>query len=277
MTLTTTRLLSLFGTAAALAMFPAAPSSATDVTMQFNVANFPDAANLTNPYLSYGNGDTFFYKAETPDGCEWSVVHVAGLEPIDVDPGPGVNNLDVREVEDFEYEDEDCHGPDAAELHEKTFDWYGQDNDGNVWYFGEDTQNCPNGEGSCTPGGGTWRAFVNGALPGIIMLIDPDGGERYRQEFALGVAEDWGKVMNVNGHPELKLDDAFDGELGDCLVTKEWNDLSSGSIEQKSYCPDIGLVLIEEHSGKLVRFELVDDPDAASGADAFTFRVPPRK
>jgi len=273
MTLTTTRLLSLFGTAAALTMVPTTTSSATDVTMQFNLANFPDAANLTNPYLSYGNGDTFFYKAETPDGCEWSVVHVAGLEPIDVDPGPGVTILNVREVEDFEYEDEGCGGPDAAELSEKTFDWYGQDNDGNVWYFGEDTQNC-NGEGNCTPGGGTWRAFEDGALPGIIMLNDPDGGERYRQELAEGVAEDWGKVMNVNGHPELRLEDAFSGELGECLVTKEWNDLSSGSIEQKSYCPNIGLVLIEEHSGKLVRFELVDEPAAASGADAFTFRVP---
>jgi len=65
--------------------------------------------------------------------------------------------------------------------------------------------------------------------------------------------------------------------LGDCLVTKEWNDLSSGSVEQKSYCPDIGLVLVEEHSGKLVRFELVDPPTlAATGSDAFTFRVPPR-
>lgn len=277
MTLTTTRLFSLFGTAAALAMFPATTSSATDVTMQFNLANFPNAANLTNPYLSYGEGDTFFYKAETPDGCEWSVVHVAGLEPIDVDPGPGVTILNVREVEDFEYEDEACDGPDDAELTEKTFDWYGQDNDGNVWYFGEDTQNC-NGEGSCTPGSGTWRAFEDGALPGIIMLGDPDSGERYRQEIAVGTAEDWGKVMNLNGHPELKLDDAFSGELGDCLVTKEWNDLSPGSTEQKTYCLNIGLVLIEEHSGKLVRFELVDSPTAtASDADAFTFRVPPRR
>lgn len=94
----------------------------------------------------------------------------------------------------------------------------------------------------------------------------------------MGTAEDWGKVMNLNGHPELKLDDAFSGELGDCLVTKEWNDLSPGSTEQKTYCLNIGLVLIEEHSGKLVRFELVDSPTAtASGADAFTFRVPPRR
>jgi hypothetical protein len=271
------KLVARLGTAAALALLLAAPAPATDVTMEFNVANFPDAANLTNPYLSYGEGDTFYYKAETPHGCEWSVVHVAGLEPIDVDPGPGETILNVRVVEDFEYEDEDCGGPDAAELHEKTFDWYGQDNAGNVWYFGEDTQNC-NGEGSCTPGGGTWRAFEDGALPGIIMLGDPDSGERYRQEFAEGVAEDWGKVMNLNGHPELKLDDAFSGELSNCLVTKEWNDLSPGSTEQKTYCTDIGLVLIEEHSGKLVRLELVDPPDlaAASGSDAFTFRLPPR-
>ena len=276
MTRISMKMIARFGTAAALSLFLAAPSLANDVTLQFNLANFPDAANLTNPRLSYGNGDSFSYKAETPDGCEWSVVHVAGLEPIDVDPGPGVTMLSVREVEDFEYEDEACDGPDAAELSEKTFDWYGQDNAGNVWYFGEDTQNC-NGEGDCTQGSGTWRAFVSGALPGIIMLGDPDPGERYRQELAEGVAEDWGKVMNLNGHPELKLDDAFSGELDNCLVTKEWNDLSPGSTEQKTYCTNIGLVLIEEHSGKLVRFELIDPAALAATKteDAFRFRKVP--
>lgn len=274
MTLTTTRLLTLCGTAAALAMFPATTSSATDVTMQFVFENFPNAANLTNPYLTFGTGDVFFYKAETPDGCEWSVVSTGGLETIDTDPSGGVRNLDVREILDFEYEDEECDGPDDPELREKTFDWYGQDSSGNIWYFGEDTQNCE-GEGNCEQGGGTWRAFEEGALPGIIMLGDPDGGERYRQELAEGVAEDWAKVMNTNNHPVLRLEDAVEGPFEDCLVTKEWNDLSPGSTEQKTYCQEVGnLVLIEEHSGKLVRFELVGDPDEAADADAFTFRVP---
>ena len=257
----------------ALALLLASPAPASTVEIEFDAANFPDAANLTNPYLSYGVGDTFVYKSETEDGCEWSVVSVEGIEPIDVDPGPGETILNVREVQDLEYEDADCGGPVPAELVEQTFDWYGQDEDQNVWYFGEDTEDCE-GAGNCEPGEGAWRAFQDGALPGIIMLGDPDSGERYRQEFAEEVALDWGMVMNLNGKPVLRGDDAFPpGEWENCLVTKEWNELEPGSVEQKTYCPNVGLVLVEEHSGKLVRFEL-QDPDVDAD-DAFRFRTVP--
>ena len=274
MTLTSTRFLSLFGTAAALAMFPATTSSATDVTMTFDADNFDEPLVIDNQYFPLVPGTTFLYKAETEDGCEWSQVTVTSdTKDITI----GTDTLTVRVVEDFEYEDEDCGGIDPDELVEKTFDWYGQDDFGNIWYFGEDTQNCE-GADNCEPGSGAWEAGVDGALPGIIMLADPDAGERYRQELAEGVAEDWAMVMNLNAHPELRLDDALPpGEWDDCLVTKEWNGLEGGSIEQKTYCPEAGgLVLVEEHSGKLVRFELVEGSATAEGADAFTFRVPPK-
>lgn len=270
MTLTSTK----FGTAAALAILLASPAPATEISIPFDSDNFPAPLVIDNQYLTYEVGATFFYKAETEDGCEWSVVHVS--EDTKLISVPGQDPLTVRVVEDFEYEDEACDGPDPNELSEKTFDWFGQDNADNVWYFGEDTQNCE-GEGNCEPGGGAWEAGVDGALPGIIMLGDPDSGERYRQELAEDVAEDWGKVMNLNGHPVLRLEDALEpGTWDDCLVTKEWNDLEPGSVEQKTYCPAAdGLVLVEEHSGKLVRFELVEPPAAAAGADALTFRTVP--
>lgn len=279
MTVTISRLISLFGTAAALAIFPAATSSATDVTMTFDADNFDTPLVIDNQYFPQTLGAEFFFKAETEDGCEWSHVRVGPNDAPDEFPTKqitiGADTLTVRTVADFEYEDEDCGGPVPEELSEKTFDWYGQDDDGNVWYFGEDTQNC-DGADNCHTGGGAWEAGVDGALPGIIMLDDPDSGERYRQEFAEGVAEDWAKVMNLNAHPVLQLEDAFSGELGDCLVTKEWSGLSPGSVEQKTYCPEAdGLVLVEEHSGKLVRFELVE-PAASANKDAFTFRTVPK-
>ncbi|HET9810188.1 MAG TPA: hypothetical protein VFP53_00645, partial [Sphingomicrobium sp.] len=63
----------------------------------------------------------------------------------------------------------------------------------------------------------------------------------------------------------------------DCLVTKEWNALEPGSVEQKYYCPEIGLVLVTEASGgKTVRFELTGSDAARTSEDAFTFRVPKR-
>lgn len=256
MTRISMKMIARFGTAAALSLFLAAPSLATDVTLQFNLANFPDAANLTNPRLSYGNGDSFSYKAETPDGCEWSVVHVAGLEPIDVDPGPGVTMLSVREVEDFEYEDEACDGPDAAELSEKTFDWYGQDNAGNVWYFGEDTTEYlfdDDGNPIGSTKEGSWEAGVDGAVAGLIMLAEPGNGDFYQQEFYADVAEDRGKVLRTNARVSIGI-----GDFDDCLVTKEWSPLSPGSIEHKSYCPEAGGLVLIEHAGGQAVAEAID-------------------
>jgi hypothetical protein len=275
-----------FGTATALALLLAASASAGEITIPFDADNFPDPPtinNITNQYWPLPVGAMFTYRAETPDGCEWSIVTVTNeTELITI----GSESLLAREVSDFEYEDEDCFGPVPAELREKTFDWYAQDNAGNIWYMGEDTQNCPSGEGSCLPGSGRWKAGedVQGsgtdAEPGIIMLANPTSGDSYRQEFYEGFAEDWAKIMGKNSGVVLDSEDAVDpGEWDNCLVTKEWNDLEGGSIEQKYYClgDGVGLVLVTEHSGKVVRLEQIDPTaSSAAGADAFTFRVPPR-
>jgi len=273
------------GTVAALALLLAVPATAGEITIPFDADNFPDPPainNITNQYWPLLVGTSFSYRAETPEGCEWSLVTVTPDTELITING---EMLLAREVSDFEYEDEACDGPDPGELHEKTFDWYAQDNAGNIWYMGEDTQNCQ-GEGNCTPGGGRWKAGedVQGsgknAEPGIIMLANPTSGDSYRQEFYEGFAEDWAKIMGKNADVKLRSDDAVaPGEWSDCLVTKEWNDLEGGSIEQKYYCADAdALVLITEHSGKVVRFELVDPTASATAneADAFRFRKPPK-
>lgn len=251
---------------AAIALLFAAPSAARTVQLEFNAANF--TTPVANEFFPLEPA-TYVYQAETPDGCEVDIVEVTS----EIEVVAGVNTTVVK---DNAYEDEDCDGADPDELVEQTEDWFAADNLGNIWYFGEETFDCE-GAGNCELGPGSWRAGVNGALPGIIMLAEPRSGDQYRQEFALGVAEDWGKVMNLDASVRLRGDDPFPpGEFDGCIVTKEWNDLESGSIEHKTYCPDVGLVLVEEHSGKLVRLELTDSGAAAAGADAFTFRKPPR-
>lgn len=265
--------------ALAAALLVSSEVLAATVETDFDADEFSNPLNIDNQYWPLQPGSSFTYKAETEDGCEWSVVTVTGdAKEISV---PGHDPLTVRVVTDFEYEDEACDGPDPDELIEKTFDWYGQDDSSNIWYFGEDTQDCElvGDAVVCEPGEGAWEAGVGGALPGIIMLGDPDSGERYRQELAEDVAEDWAMVMNLNAHPVLRLDDAVEpGTWDNCLLTKEWNDLEPGSVEQKTYCPDAGgLVLVQEHGGKLVRFELVEEGAAAAGAPAFTFRKVPKQ
>ena len=67
---------------------------------------------------------------------------------------------------------------------EKTFDYYAQDEQGTVWYLGEDTTAfLANGK---TDTSGSFLAGVDGAQPGIIMEAEPQIPDAYRQECYAG-------------------------------------------------------------------------------------------
>ena len=90
-----------------------------------------------------------------------------------------------------------------GELAEDTYDWYAQDKDGNVWYLGEDTHEYEDGE--AVNAKGAWEYGKDGALPGIVMLADPEVGDAYRQEYYEGEAEDMGEVLEVGVTTEIAL------------------------------------------------------------------------
>ena len=71
---------------------------------------------------------------------------------------------------------------------ERTFDWYAQDKQGNVWYLGEDSSNFEHGR--WVKDDGSWEAGVGNGQPGIIMLAHPHRGDAYRQEYSPGHAVD---------------------------------------------------------------------------------------
>jgi hypothetical protein len=139
-----------------------------------------------------------------------------------------------------------------GELTEDTFDWYAQDTDGNVWYLGEDTKELDNGQVVSTEG--SWEAGVNGAEAGIIMWGDPAAhiGEEYRQEFSRGVAEDFGKVVAVDQSVTVPY-----GTLTGCVRTEDRSALEPGILENKFYCPGIGVTLEQGVQGSADRNELV--------------------
>ena len=79
----------------------------------------------------------------------------------------------------------------SGTLTEQTLDWYAQDDQGNVWYFGEYTTELPNDHT------GSWTAGVDGAKPGYIMEAAPQVGDSYCQENAPGLAEDAAQVLSL--------------------------------------------------------------------------------
>ena len=131
---------------------------------EIDPADFVDVIN--NPYFPITPGAKYIYEGETEDGLERIEVEILA-ETRDV---MGVTTTVIR---DTVYLD--------GELIEDTFDWYAQDKEGNVWYFGEDSKEYENGAVVNTKG--SWEAGVDGAQPGLIMPANPQVGQTYRQEY----------------------------------------------------------------------------------------------
>jgi hypothetical protein len=136
-----------------------------------------------------------------------------------------------------------------GEVQEDTYDYYAQDADGNVWYFGEDTKEYEDGELKSTEG--SWEAGVDGALPGIVMPAHPEVGMAYRQEYAKGHAEDMGRIKLLDQSVTVR-GMAYDH----VLVTEEWSPLEPDVVEEKYYAPGVGEVQAISVQGEQSKEEL---------------------
>jgi len=125
---------------------------------------------------------------------------------------------------------------------EETFDWYAQDREGNVWYFGEDTKEFKAHNKVVTRG--SWKTGAKGAQPGIIMKGKPEMGEPYRQEYLKGEAEDMGQIVSVNDSAVVPY-----GSYTGCVKTKDWSMLEAGH-EFKWYAKGIGCIRSQSTGGE---------------------------
>ncbi|HEU5209628.1 MAG TPA: hypothetical protein VFU06_09465 [Longimicrobiales bacterium] len=220
---------------------------------------YPIAADDANPYFPLIVGTVWTYEAEADEGLERTIDTVTG----DTRTIAGITATVLR---DEVYLDGD--------LVELTFDWFGQDRWGNVWYLGEASCEYEPGEytrdfdpdvaGDCEASGGdpagSWEAGADilgigsVAEAGIIMWADPLArkGKTYRQEFYEGEAEDMAKVL----HGGLTVTTAA-GTYTDCIETMDFTPLEPGAREHKFYCAGVGMVLEEQPKNGLVRNELV--------------------
>jgi hypothetical protein len=123
-----------------------------------------------------------------------------------------------------------------GQLVEDTFDWYGQDKRGNVWYLGEDTKELDS-KGHVTSTEGSWRTGVNGAIAGIFMPAHPKVGQAYRQEYYKGHAEDHFKILGLK--TSVKVPALSSREA---MLTKETTPLEPGVVDHKYYVRGIGTV-----------------------------------
>ena len=224
---------------AGVASTPAATTSAPRWVLQgsytpmIRPTNF--VATIDNPYFPLTPGTAFHYEGrsgKTPQTDDMVVTHRT-REVL------GVSCAVVRDTVSE-------HGRPI----ERTFDWYAQDKQGNVWYMGEDSLELQNGH--FVRASDSWEGGVDGGKPGIIMPAHPKAGEVYRQEYyPPGGALDQARVLGDAASIKVPV-----GAFERSLVTLEWSPVEP-QLERKYYVAGIGEV--QEHlvQGGHERFELV--------------------
>jgi hypothetical protein len=133
---------------------------------------------------------------------------------------------------------------------ERTFDWYAQDKQGNVWYMGEDAFELKNGRFARADD--SWKSGVNGAKPGIIMRGNPRPGDVYRQEYyPRGAAMDQARVLGAT--TSIKVPQ---GTYKRALATVEWSPIEP-QLEKKYYAAGVGEIREQVVAGGNEAFQLV--------------------
>jgi hypothetical protein len=176
---------------------------------------------IDNPWLPFRPGAVFVYRGVKDGKPSRDVVRVtsrtrtiAGVRCVAVD-----DRLFLR-----------------GTLEERTRDWYAQDAQGSVWYFGEDTAEL-DAAGHVTSREGSWQAGVHGARAGIVMPARPRVGQSFRQEFYKGHAEDHFQVLSLSAPVHVPYVSSRKA-----MLTKEWTPLEPGVIDHKLYLRGIGMV-----------------------------------
>ena len=200
-------------------------------------ADFETEFTNLNPYFPLAPGNLWVIEAED----ETITIQV-------LDQTKLIEGIRCIVVNDFvEAEDES----------EDTDDWFAQATNGDVHYCGEESKDFEVFEGDepqipeLVSIDGSFKAGRDGAESGILMFGDPQIGALYRQEYALGEAEDIGEILSIDydygDDPEL---DAFVPQgladlmcNDDCLVVRDSTPLEPGEFEHKYFSPGIGLFL----------------------------------
>ena len=191
-------------------------------------------ARIDNPYFPLTPGTTFIYEGQTVQGFEHDEFAVTRNTRVIL----GVTCIEVHDTVTLD-----------GELSEDTLDWFAQDRDGNVWYFGENTHELE--DGLITTIDGTFMAGVNGDKPGIIMKAHPAIGDFYRQEFSLDNAEDFADTLSLTETVTVPA-----GTFHNCLKSQETTPLETDLLEHKFYASGVGNVLtVDANTGD--REELV--------------------
>jgi len=224
------------GIVIALAAFAGAVAVASKSATPALPAKSDFSARVDNPWFPLIAGTTYVYRGVKDGHPSRDVVIVTRKTKL-------VDGVRCVVVDDRLYL--------SGYLGERTTEWYGQDKEGNVWYFGENTAELAK-DGRITSTSGTWRAGVKGAKPGLYMFAHPRVGQTAQQEFYRGQAQDHFKVLSLHASVSAPYTSSTNA-----LLTEEWTPLEPGVLDHKLYVRGIGTVLEQTVKGGNERAALV--------------------
>ncbi len=218
--------LTLFAQTNATAQEPNEPNEA-EFTTDFNIESCKFIATGVNPYFILK--PCYRLVLEGEDEGEEVRVQITVLPKTKMIRLNGIGNVHTRIVEEREWIDDEL-----VEVSRNFFAICKRTND--VFYFGEEVDIFEDGE--IVSHEGSWRAGVNGAMPGIIMPGTFLLGSRYHQEIAPGVAEDRAEHVAMG----LTIDTPA-GEFDNCVEIFETTPLDPNAESTKQYARGVGLVV----------------------------------
>ena len=123
---------------------------------------------------------------------------------------------------------------DGGELAEISYNFFAQDEPGNVWYFGERVDEYDDGQ--VVAHGGAWLVGRNASEPCLIMPAEPKVGLRFKPENSPPDAEEFDEVEALDGHLTVPF-----GTFYGLLVVRE-GDRPGEWKERKYYARGVGLI-----------------------------------
>ena len=197
-----------------------------------NAKNFSHPTVIDNKWMPLKPGMQFNYEGVTVDDegkrVPWGVIQIV------TDLVKNINGIDTVVIWDRDYQN--------GRLEESELYWRAQDDQGNVWHFGEVKEVYD--EDNKLIGAKTWMEGRLGARAGIMILGAPAAGTpSISQGLALGVYK-WDDRFQVRKVGEKVTVPA--GAFENVLVVEEWSkpELAKGALQLKYYAPGIGYVSV---------------------------------
>lgn len=205
----------------ALPVFAAVPDAAPTDPAQY-------VSTIDNPWFPLNPGTVMVYQGHKDDRRADRQVEVTTKTKVVA----GVTCLVVEDRVDL-----------GGHPAEKTLSYYAQDRAGNVWYFGEESQELDK-KGNVTKSE-NWQTGVDGATPNLAMSAAPEIGDHFFHPYTNSNTE----VLSLTASVQVPY-----AAYTDALQIKEWNPDETDVLSHIFFEKGLGEVRdvdVKEHSEDL--------------------------